>query len=88
MGDVEIKKPAESTTEEDEEMQNVLASIPDEQVFEQDKVIQDDLIELHRFRLNKQFNNRMMSTCPILPKFHIAHGDPIDRQEVSSEAEH
>lgn len=28
-----------------------------------------------------------MSTCPILPKFHISFGHPIDRQEISSEYE-
>jgi hypothetical protein len=29
----------------------------------------------------------MWSTCPILPKFHIAFGEPIERQEVSTEFE-
>jgi hypothetical protein len=29
----------------------------------------------------------MWSTCPILPKFHITFGEPIERQEVSTEFE-
>jgi hypothetical protein len=29
----------------------------------------------------------MWSTCPILPKYHITYGEPIERQEVSKEFE-
>ena len=29
----------------------------------------------------------MFSTCPVLPKYHISFGDPIERQEVSTEFE-
>jgi hypothetical protein len=29
----------------------------------------------------------MWSTCPVLPKFHITFGEPIERQEVSTEFE-
>lgn len=28
-----------------------------------------------------------MSTCPILPKYHVTYGSPIDRQEISAEYE-
>lgn len=29
----------------------------------------------------------MWSTCPILPKYHITFGEPVERQEVSTEFE-
>jgi hypothetical protein len=29
----------------------------------------------------------MWSTCPVLPKFHSTFGEPIERQEVSTEFE-
>lgn len=32
-------------------------------------------------------HNEQLSTCPILPKFHLTWGEPIERQEVSVEYE-
>ena len=29
----------------------------------------------------------MFSTCPVLPKYHVSFGEPIERQEVSTEFE-
>ena len=47
----------------------------------------DELVDINRFRYNNLFTNKQMSTCPILPKFHITYGHPIDRQEISAEYE-
>ena len=52
-----------------------------------DNVIMDELVDINKFRFNGAFTNKLMSTCPILPKYHVAFGQPIDRQEMSSELE-
>ena len=52
-----------------------------------DNVIQDEIVDINRFRYQNQFSNVIYSTCPIIPKYHTTFGEPIDRQEVSSEFE-
>jgi hypothetical protein len=47
----------------------------------------DELIDINRYRYNNCFSNKQMSTCPILPKYHVAYGMPTDRQEISAEYE-
>lgn len=56
-------------------------------VGEIDNIVMDELVDINRFRYNNCFTNKQMSTCPILPKFHITYGAPIDRQEISAEYE-
>jgi len=45
------------------------------------------MIDINRFRYQKQLSNIIYSTCPIIPKYHTTFGEPIDRQEISSEFE-
>ena len=52
-----------------------------------DNIIQDEMIDINRFRYQKQLSNIIYSTCPIIPKYHTTFGEPIDRQEISSEFE-
>ena len=47
----------------------------------------DELIDINRYRLNGLTQTRMFSTCPVLPKYHVSFGDPVERQEVSTEFE-
>jgi hypothetical protein len=49
--------------------------------------VMDEMIDINGYRLNGMFQNGVYSTCPILPKFHLAYGEPIERQEVSQEFE-
>ena len=50
-------------------------------------VVMDELVDLNNFRMNGQLQNKIFSTCPIIPKFHMAFGEPIERQEASTEHE-
>lgn len=52
-----------------------------------ESVQQDEMIDINRYKYNDQLQNRMWSTCPILPKYHITFGEPIERQECSMEYE-
>lgn len=52
-----------------------------------DNIIQDEMIDINRFRYQNQMSNTTYSTCPIIPKYHTTFGEPIDRQEISSEFE-
>lgn len=52
-----------------------------------DNVVMDDIVDINRYRWNNQFTNGMFSTCPIIPKFHVTYGEPVDRQEISMEFE-
>jgi len=47
----------------------------------------DELVYIHKYRFNGQFSNAQYSTNPIVPKYHVTFGQPLDRQEVSSEFE-
>ena len=52
-----------------------------------DKVIQDEMVDINRFRYEGQLSNVIYSTCPVIPKYHTTFGEPIDRQEISAEFE-
>lgn len=45
------------------------------------------MVDINRFRYQNQMSNIIYSTCPIIPKYHTTFGEPIDRQEISSEFE-
>jgi len=48
----------------------------------------DELIDINRYRFQGMLQNQIFSTCPIIPKYHLAFGEPIERQEVSAEQEY
>ena len=52
-----------------------------------DNMIQDEMVDINRFKFNNVFNNPIWSTCPIVPKYHSTFGEPIDRQEETAEYE-
>lgn len=47
----------------------------------------DEMIDINKYRFRGLTQTHMWSTCPILPKFHVTFGEPIERQEVSTEFE-
>ena len=52
-----------------------------------DNIIQDEMVDINRFRYQNKMSNIIYSTCPIIPKYHTTFGEPIERQEISSEFE-
>ena len=50
-------------------------------------VVMEELVDINRYRMNNLFHNGILSTCPVIPKYHLAYGEPIERQEVSFEYE-
>lgn len=42
-------------------------------------VVLDELVDIHRYRFNGLFSNSSYSTNPILPKYHVTFGAPLDR---------
>lgn len=52
-----------------------------------ESVIMDEMIDINKYRFNGLTQTHMWSTCPVLPKFHSTFGDPIERQEFSTEFE-
>jgi hypothetical protein len=52
-----------------------------------ENVVMDELIDINRYRIDGLTQKNMWSTCPVLPKFHVTFGEPIERQEVSTEFE-
>jgi hypothetical protein len=44
-------------------------------------------VDIQKLKLNDKFRNYIFSTCPIIPRFHLVFGEPLDRQEVSAELE-
>ena len=47
----------------------------------------DEMIDINKYRYNGLTQTQMWSSCPILPKYHITFGEPLQRQEVSTEFE-
>jgi len=45
----------------------------------------DALLDINKYRFNKKMNNFLNSTCPLVPKYHATFGQPIERQEISSD---
>lgn len=58
-----------------------------EQLPEVDNVIMQEMVDIGKYRFKGLLQNQMWSTCPVLPKFHSSFGEPIERQEVSTEFE-
>lgn len=52
-----------------------------------ESIVMDEMIDINRYKFQDQLQNSMWSTCPILPKYHITFGEPVERQEVSVENE-
>ena len=52
-----------------------------------DNIIQDEMVDINKFRYQGQMSNVIFSTCPIIPKYHTTFGEPIERQEISAEFE-
>ncbi len=44
-----------------------------------DNIIQDEMVDINRFRYQNSLSNIIYSTCPIIPKYHTTFGEPIDR---------
>jgi hypothetical protein len=42
-------------------------------------VIHDDMVDIMKFHFNKRFSATVLSTCPIVPKYHATFGEPVDR---------
>ena len=36
------------------------------------------LVDLKKIRLRGKFHDKHLSTCPVLPKFHSAYGEPTE----------
>ena len=45
------------------------------------------MVDINRFRYQNALSDIIYSTCPIIPKYHTTFGEPIERQEISSEFE-
>lgn len=94
LGDAELVRPMEGGNGGDEETQDgtrksVIGRTAEEaankEKNEQIDVINDALIDINKYRYNDRLSNYMYSTCPIVPKFHATFGQPIERQEISTE---
>lgn len=89
--DTNLVQPKEKSAnraakESENEIVNNLPADKEVKVDVEDPVM-DELIDLNRFRFNGRTQNQMFSTCPVLPKYHVTFGEPIERQEVSTEFE-
>jgi hypothetical protein len=45
------------------------------------------MIDINQYRFKGLTQNAIWSTCPVIPKYHVTFGEPIERQEVSTEFE-
>lgn len=52
-----------------------------------ESAVLDEMVDINRYKFQGQLQNCMWSTCPVLPKFHVTFGDPVERQEASLEFE-
>lgn len=80
--DTNIVEPKEksskrATKETDDIIQN--SGMEKETRVDIEDVVMDELIDLNRFRYNGRTQNQMFSTCPVLPKYHVSFGEPIER---------
>ena len=58
-----------------------------EEEYETVDPIQQQLVDMMKVKFNDRFKNYVFSTCPVIPRFHMAFGEPLERQEVSAEIE-
>ena len=71
------KSSSRATKETDDIIQN--SGMEKETRVDVEDVVMDELIDLNRFRYNGRTQNQMFSTCPVLPKYHVSFGEPIER---------
>ena len=50
----------------------------DESDIKANQFDKQNLLDIRKWRLNNKFHNQMLSTCPIIPQFHSAHGEALD----------
>ena len=50
-------------------------------------IMNEHLIDLNRVKFNDKLRNAVSSTCPILPRFHATYGQPLEKQDFSTENE-
>jgi hypothetical protein len=50
-------------------------------------IVKNEMIDINHYRFKGLTQNAIWSTCPVLPKYHVTFGEPIERQEVSTEFE-
>ena len=48
---------------------------------------ENSLIDMKKFKFKGKFNNKVFSTCPVIPRFHATFGEPIDFQPLNVEME-
>lgn len=53
-----------------------------------EKAIKDikNQASLRAYKKNGLFNNRVFSTCPSYPKFHMTHGEPIELEPFEEDS--
>ena len=51
------------------------------------KTLKEDVVSIKGYKYNKQFNPRLTSTCPCVPKFHSTFGRPTLYEDRSQEIE-
>lgn len=44
-----------------------------------ESVIMDEMIDINKYRFGGLTQTHMWSTCPVLPKFHVTFGEPVER---------
>ena len=42
---------------------------------------------MKKFKFKGKFNNKIFSTCPVLPRFHATFGEPVEHQPLNVEME-
>jgi hypothetical protein len=47
--------------------------------------LEHGLVDLKKFKYKGKFNNKIYSTCPIIPRFHATFGEPIEFQPLNVE---
>jgi hypothetical protein len=42
-------------------------------------VVTDEMVDINKIRFNKKFQAQILSSCPIVPKYHATFGEGTDR---------
>lgn len=57
-------------------------------VFEDGQLkLEQNLVDMKKFKMRGKFNNKIFSTCPILPRYHATFGEPVEFQPLNVEME-
>jgi hypothetical protein len=57
-------------------------------VFEDGQLkLEQNLVDMKKFKMRGKFNNKVFSTCPILPRYHATFGEPVEHQPLNVEME-